>query len=210
MNKIFRKLQKIILNKIKGFKQDHKFRKQAKSTVELRRKKATDYERWSKPQELYVDWDERTAILGNMINQGAKVIEFGAGNMALKRFLPPSCSYTPSDIYKRDKEILVCDLNDKIEIDLSQYNTAVFSGVLEYVYDIDTVFNQIKSSIHFVVLSYACSDISNANRLKRGWLSDYSKIELENIIFKHNYEIECITTWRNQSIYSLVHKMNKG
>ncbi len=206
MNKIFRKLQNVILNKITGFKQDHKFRRQAKNTVELRKKKATDYDRWSKPEELYVDWDERTAILGKLINQGAKVIEFGAGNMALKRFLPPNCSYTPSDIYKKNEEILVCDLNYEINLDLSKYDTAVFSGVLEYVYDIDGVFRQLEKSVKNVILSYACSDISNADRLKRGWLSDYEKIELESVFWKYNYEITNYKEWRNQSLYSLEHK----
>jgi hypothetical protein len=206
MNKIFTKLRNVILNRIKGFKQDHKFRRQAKNTVELRKKKTTDYDRWSKPQELYEDWNERTAILGVFINQGAKVIEFGAGNMALKRFLPPSCSYTPSDIYKRNEEILVCDLNHLIKLDLSKYDTAVFSGVLEYVYDIDEVFRQLENSVKNVVLSYACSDISNANRLKRGWLSDYEKMELESVFWKYNYEISNYKEWKNQSIYSLEYK----
>ncbi len=211
MNKnIFRKIWNVATNKINDFKQELYFKKQAKNTLELRKVKETDFKRWAKTEELYSNWDERTAILAKLVKPESNIIEFGAGNLALKKFLSTTCSYTPSDIHKRSEETLLCDLNDKLEIDLSQYNTAVFSGVLEYVYDIDKVFDQIKSSIDFVVLSYACSDISNANRLKRGWLSDYSKIELENIISKHNYEIESITEWRNQSIYSLVHKMNKG
>jgi len=203
MKNILKRIQNIALNKIREFKEDRKYKKQAKNTLELRKAKLSDYERWKQTEELFVDWNQRTAILASMITQGANIIEFGAGNMALKNHLPPDCSYTPSDIYKRSERMLECDLNSRIEFELEPYDTAVFSGVFEYVYDVDKVFRQLIDSIDNVVLSYACSDISNADRLKSGWLSDYSKKELEDIFEKYSYKIVEYREWRNQSIFSL-------
>lgn len=203
MKNILNKIQNIILNKIREFKEDRKYKKQAKNTLELRKAKTSDYKRWKQKEELFVDWNQRTAILASMIREGANIIEFGAGNMALKNHLPPDCSYTPSDIFKRSEGMLVCDLNGKIEFNLAPFDTAVFSGVFEYVYNVDKVFRQLSESIDNVVLSYACSDISNANRLKSGWLSDYSKNELEGIFEKHSYQIVEYKEWRNQSIFNL-------
>ncbi len=203
MKYILNRIQNIILNKIREFKEDRKYKKQAKNTLGLRKAKISDYERWKETKELFVDWNQRTAILASMINQGANIIEFGAGNMALKNHLPPDCSYTPSDIYKRSEEMLECDLNERIEFDLARFDTAVFSGVFEYVYDLDEVFQQLSKSIDNIVFSYACKDISNANRLKSGWLSDYSKKEIEDIFKKYNYQIIEYKEWRNQSIFSL-------
>jgi hypothetical protein len=203
MKNILKRIQNIALNKIREFKEDRKYKRQAKNTLELRRSKISDYDRWKQTEELFVDWNQRTAILASMIVQGANIIEFGAGNMALKNSLPPDCNYTPSDIYARTSEILVCDLNENIPFDLTKYDTAVFSGVFEYVYDMDKVFRQLSDSIDNVVLSYACSDISNANRLKSGWLSDYSKKELEDIFEKYSYQIVEYKEWRNQSIFNL-------
>ncbi len=203
MKNILKRIQNIALNKIRELKEDRKYKKQAKNTLELRKAKLSDYERWKQTEELFVDWNQRTAILASMITQEANIIEFGAGNMALKNHLPPDCSYTPSDIYKRSEGMLECDLNSRIEFELEPYDTAVFSGVFEYVYDMDKVFQQLSDSIDNVVLSYACSDISNANRLKSGWLSDYSKKELEDIFEKYSYQIVEYKEWRNQSIFNL-------
>ncbi len=201
--KVLKQLRNVISNKIKDFRQDRHFKKQARRTLTLRKAKATDLERWGREQELYPDWDERTKILAGYIQPGARVVEFGAGNMALKAFLPKNCSYTPTDIYLRSEEFLQCDLNKKIELDLTGYDTAIISGVLEYVYDVEKVFKQIEPSIEYVILSYDCSDISNANRLKRGWLSDYTKTDLQAIFTNNNYEIVDEQEWRNQSIFFL-------
>jgi hypothetical protein len=138
-----------------------------------------------------------------MVKPNSLLIEFGAGNMCLRKMLPDGCTYTSSDIYARTPELLVCDLNENILLDLTKYDTAVFSGVFEYVYDVGEVFRQLSNSIDNVVLSYSCSDISNANRLKNGWLSDYSKKELEIIFKMHGYQIVEYKEWRNQSIYNL-------
>lgn len=200
---IFKKIWIVGSNKIKEFKQDLYYKKRAKETQALRRKRVSDLNRWKKPGELYSDWDERTQILAGFIKPGANIIEFGAGKMAIKKFLPSNCVYTASDIHKRADDVIICDLNNKISIDLTKYDTAVFSGVLEYVYDLESVFYQLADSIQNVVISYACSDISIANRLKKGWLSDYSKKDLETIFEKYQYEVIEYREWRNQSIYNL-------
>lgn len=203
MKYILKRFQIIFLNKIKEFKEFRKYKKQVKNTLDLRKAKISDYERWKQSNELYENWNERTSILASMISGGANIIEFGAGKMAIKNHLPPDCKYTPSDLHKRVEGMLECDLNGKIEFSLSPYDTAIFSGVLEYVYDVDKVFQQLNESIDNVVISYACRDISNANRLKSGWLSDYSKKELQIIFEKYNYQVVEYKEWRNQSIFSL-------
>ncbi|MDR5589712.1 hypothetical protein [Christiangramia sp. SM2212] len=198
-----RKIYHIFLNQIKKFRESKKYRRQAKKTFELRKAKLSDLDRWKQPEELYIEWNNRTAILASMINPGSNIIEFGAGNMDIKNSLPENCTYTPSDICKRSEDMLICDLNHQIEFNLEPYNTAIFSGVLEYVYDVDKVFRQISKSIDHVVLSYACSDICKNDRLRSGWLSDYAKNELEIIYEKYNYELVGYDEWRNQSIFNL-------
>ena len=172
-----------------------------KDNFELRLHGKSDVKRWKHDNELFQDWDERTLILGSFIPLENNVIEFGAGNMVLKTL--NFKSYTPTDIVKRNQEMLVCDLNEPIALDLSCYDTGVFSGVLEYVYNIDTVFNKISQDINQIVLSYCCSDIITLSRDKNGWLSDFTKGELEEIFEKYNYKIVDYSEWRNQSIYNL-------
>ena len=178
-----------------------------KNTIKLKNEKQSDINRWKNSNELFEDWDQRTSILGNYITPGSKVIEFGSGNMSLKKMLPKKCTYTPSDIVKRNEETIVCDLNEPISFDLSFYNTAVFSGVFEYVYDIDTVFKQLEKHIPHIILSYACSDICTHNRLINGWLSEFTEKQLLDIFAKYSYDVIDKQEWRKQTIFNLNKKV---
>lgn len=172
----------------------------------LRQTKSTDIQRWKKNSKLDSEWNERTALLGEFIPSNSHIIEFGAGAMFLKTHLTNYQSYTPADIVKRFEETIVCDLNQPIRFELSQYDVAVFSGVLEYVYDIDAVFQQLSSKVERIVLSYCVLDHFKNFRTQNGWLSDYTKAELEAIFEKNNYQILDYKEWRNQSLYHLILK----
>ena len=181
-----------------------KYREIAFKTIKLKKKNKSDIERWRKASELHENWDDRTRILASMIKPNSAVIEFGAGALSLKELIPETCSYTASDIVSRAPGVLVCDLNEGIPFELTPFDTAIFSGVLEYVFDIDKVFYQLNNSIDKILLSYACKEISNANRLRNGWLSDYSRMELEKIFKKYDYKVIDYREWKNQSIFNLI------
>jgi len=172
--------------------------------AKLRAEKKSDIYRWQNNQELFLDWDERTIILGSYLLPNAKIIEFGAGNMILKTHLQNYQSYTPSDIIQRFEETVICDLNKPINFSMELYNTVIFSGVLEYVYDIDFVFKELGPTVKQIVLSYCCADIVKLSRDKNGWLSDYTKNDLEEIFKKEGFKIENYAEWRNQSLYNLI------
>jgi len=205
------KLLKKMINYLKNIptrsKNLNRIKSIQKNTIKLKNEKQSDINRWKNSNELFEDWDQRTSILGNYITPGSKVIEFGSGNMSLKKMLPKNCTYTPSDIVKRTEETIVCDLNEPISFDLSLYNTAVFSGVFEYVYDIDTVFKQLEKHIPHIILSYACSDICTHNRLINGWLSEFTEKQLLDIFAKYSYDVIDKQEWRQQTIFNLNKKV---
>jgi hypothetical protein len=205
------KLLKKMINYLKNIptrrKNLNRIKSIQKNTIKLKNEKQSDINRWKNSNELFEDWDQRTSILGNYITPGSKVIEFGSGNMSLKKMLPKKCTYTPSDIVKRTEETIVCDLNEPISFDLSFYNTAVFSGVCEYVYDIDTVFKQLEKHVPHIILSYACSDICTHNRLINGWLSEFTEKQLLDIFAKYSYDVIDKQEWSQQTIFNLKKKV---
>lgn len=205
------KLLKKMINYLKNIptrrKNLNRIKSIQKNTIKLKKEKQSDINRWKNSNELFEDWNQRTSILGNYITPGSKVIEFGSGNMSLKKMLPENCVYTPSDIVKRTEETIVCDLNEPISFDLSFYNTAVFSGVFEYVYDIDTVFKQLEKHVPHIILSYACSDICTHNRLINGWLSGFTEKQLLDIFAKYSYDVIDKQEWRQQTIFNLNKKV---
>lgn len=200
-------MKALIRNVINFFRKVNNTSKAKNHEIEnalLRSEKKSDIKRWQKNSELYQDWDERTEILGSFILPNSNIIEFGAGNMFLKRHLNNYKTYTATDIVKRFEETIVYDLNNNATLDLSNYNVAVFSGVLEYVYDIDSIFSNLKKNCKQVVLSYCCSDLMSASRDKNGWLSDYTKEDLEEIFTKYGYKVNNYCEWKKQSIFNLL------
>jgi D-ribose pyranose/furanose isomerase RbsD len=201
------KLLKQICNYLKKSKKEVKEVSRAETiksnTVLLKSEKQSDINRWKDAKELFKDWNERTALLASYVKSNSAVIEFGAGNMSLRNLLHENCSYTPSDLVKRFEETVVCDLNLPISINLSSFDVAVFSGVLEYVYEIDAVFEQLQNNIHHVILSYACADICTHNRLGNGWLSDYTQDQLLAIFDRFGYQVVDKQEWRQQMIFNL-------
>lgn len=200
---IFSKAYIVFRNYLEEWKLNQEYKKRAKKTRYLRQVRKSDVDRWGKKEEFHKNWNERTAIIASMIPERSNVIEFGAGNMELRNLLSTGSTYTPADIIERNPGMIVCDLNEKINFNLKAYDTAVFSGVLEYVFDIETVISQLKDDIEHIVLSYACSDISHAPRLERGWLSDFTKAELEDIFQRNNFRMVEYQEWRKQSIFHL-------
>ena len=177
----------------------------SKKTETLRKQREADQERWSAESSLHYNWNERSAILGSYISPYSDIIEFGAGSMFLNSYLKNHRSYTATDLVKRDHESIVCDLNKPILLDLSLYNAAIMSGVLEYVFDIDCIFCALSiSNVKEIALSYSCSDIMTENRLANGWLSDYTKTDLIIIFEKYGYSILREESWKKQSLFHLV------
>jgi hypothetical protein len=115
----------------------------------------SDYQRWGDKQGLSPDWDSRTKQIANLISPGASVIEFGAGRLALKNFLPENCSYTPSDLVDRGHNTIICDLNSDTLPQFQLHDVAVFSGVLEYVNDLPKLILHLSNYVNVILAPYS-------------------------------------------------------
>ena len=169
----------------------------------------SDYGRWRDINRLLPDWDTRTEQIGALISPGASVIEFGAGRMALRSYLPAGCSYTPSDVVYRGEGTIICDLNAKELPALVHYDVAVFSGVLEYVNDIPRLASYLSKSVNEVIASYAVLELNRTGRRASGWVNDYTEAELTNIFHNEGFLCASRERWRNQQVYCFHKKPGK-
>lgn len=178
-------------------------RAKRKRIAVLRSRKMSDMERWLKSEELQTEWNSRTILLAEHVSKGASVIEFGAANGFLESYLGKKAAYQGVDIVARDRGFLVCDLNSQpITLDLSNYDTVILSGVLEYVYDISYVFNYFfEQGIDHLLISYACSDVCKQDRLLNGWLSDFTWLEINKNIVSSGFELEKNMDWKDQNLF---------
>lgn len=161
--------------------------------------------RWAKYESLHDDWDERTALIAGMIQPNSSILEFGAGKEHLRGFLPQGCDYHPSDIVARSEETLICDLNKTLPQLDRKWDYIIFSGVLEYIHDVQKVLNYVRANCNVCILSYAPTDCLECmiTRMRSGWVNHLSKNSFETIIKNAGFEIQEKRVWRGQDIYSL-------
>jgi pyruvyltransferase len=146
----------------------------------------TDYKRW---EAITDKWDDRNSTIGKIVDEGTSIIEFGAGNETMRDFIPKSCSYVGSDIYKRFPTTIVCDLNTNVFPDLSDFDTIIISGVLEYIY-VSHIERFLEYTKVFPIKTFICSYDHIADRQHNGWVNDLSKDELINMFRDYGYNLD--------------------
>lgn len=165
--------------------------------------KKSDIKRWGNKMSLHVAWDERTIMIAKLIPDNSSVLEFGAGRLILPKHLKQNCQYQPSDIVNRGGNTIICDLNtDFPELD-QVYSHIVFSGVLEYINNLQDLLTHLKRSGENIVASYATIDRipDYVTRRQSGWVNHYCDESLRELFARNGFEKTYSTTWNNQSIY---------
>ncbi len=125
--------------------------------------------------------------------------------MALKRYLPKGCRYTPSDIVDRGEGTIVCDLNRSGLPAFPRHDVIVFGGVLEYVYKIPELIKHLMVSCDSIIASYAITDVAGQRlalqRRKHGWVNDLSREEFIRIFSDCGFSCDRVLTWKDQFIF---------
>lgn len=149
-------------------------------------------------------WEDRTEQIAQLIQPGSSVLEFGADRMLLKKYLPEGCVYTPSDIIDRGCNTIICDLNADNLPDFPYHDVAIFSGVLEYICDIDRLISHLSKIVPKIITSYAVNDYPRLEkdfRKIQGWVNDYSRSEFKNIFLENGFCCDKIVRWEMQEIF---------
>lgn len=146
----------------------------AKLTEQLMREHGTDIGRWSRQENLATQWDARAAMAAEWIAENSRVLDIGAGAMALESVLPRGCAYQPVDVVERRPGCFVADLNQR-QFPPGTYDRITFLGVLEYVHDIDWPLQRAREAAPRMIVTY-CSDTGADVALRRGmgWVNDFT------------------------------------
>lgn len=161
--------------------------------------------RWGAQDSLRSEWNERTALMAGLIPENSTVLEYGAGNEHLRTRLPKGCTYQPSDIVARSEHTFVCDLNETFSALDRKWDVIVFSGVLEYIHDLQKLLNDVRGSCGTCILSYATTDALECmtTRMRSGWVNHLSAEALEAMIARAQFSITQKQQWNGQDIYVL-------
>ena len=103
---------------------------------------------WSK-------WEKRNKEIASLISKKcSSVMDFGAGNMQLRKFISSNVTYFPVDYIERCKDTIVCDFN-KHEFPKQKADCSVLSGCFEYIKDTEWFLNELNDSTNKeLIISY--------------------------------------------------------
>lgn len=165
----------------------------------------SDQARWSNLNNFNLAWDDRTKEIAALIPAGARVIEFGAGRMALKDLLPSGCRYVPTDVVGRPGLAFVYDLNAAYLPELEPHDVAVLGGVLEYVINIPRTVALLSNTCPSVIVAYCVakghSKKEKVWRRAKGWSSDLTEDDMEKVFLQHGYWLAEKYSWRETVIF---------
>ena len=166
--------------------------------------KQSDRHRWQQSKSLFTSWDQRTQRLASHIPPNSTVFEFGAARLVLREMLAEGCTYLHSDLVARAEGTLVADLNKDLP-EIPKVDYVVFSGVLEYLFEIEKVFLHLNSKTTCFLFSYATLDSfpNIAKRRENGWVSDLSVNDLEKIASKLGKNLVHFAAWKSQHLFKL-------
>lgn len=165
----------------------------AHTTELLLSARSSDGARWANPQELIAGAEERAAAAAKQVPGGSRVLDLGAGQMALRSYLSADCEYTPADLLARSPDCQVIDLNQQ-QFPTGQYDCVTVMDVLEYIHDAAWLLRRCREAAPRLILTYhARSGESIESRRQRGWFNDFALDGLSNLISQAGWQIESQT-----------------
>ena len=170
--------------------------------------KKNDLNRWAVVENIHSAWEGRTEQMAKLIPANFSVLEFGAGRMVLKKWLPPGCTYTPTDLVDRGEGTIVCDLNSGNLPTFKTHDIAVFSGVLEYVNDIPQLAIHLSKSVCSILASYATLERNESDRRSMGWVNDFSEKEFIDFFSAAGFVCSHKEDWMTQRIFLFKKRVN--
>lgn len=130
---------------------------------------------------------EKYAFVSQLINENEKnILELGAANCHLKKFLSPDVNYIPVDYIKYSDKHIVCDFNkhEFPDINIKSEDLCILMlGTFQYVTDWKWLLKKITDSCDTFICSH--NDIVRVNREFRR-----TGLTWNNAVFNHEIIIE--------------------
>lgn len=160
------------------------------------------FARWKNVDSHDNEWSERTHLISSWISPRSSALEFDCGREHLIQYLAENCTYQPSDIAERSEHTLFCDLNQEFPSSQQKSDTIAFSGVSEYIYDLEQL---LTNACRHFIMTYTCTDMVECitTRLRNGWSDYYIKSSIHEMIEPTEFRIIDTNRWRFQTLYHL-------
>jgi len=172
----------------------------------FKKRKVTDFKRWSEKHNLLSDWDNRTIFMTSLLRPKSSILDIGCGKQIAKQHLPDNCIYTPLDLISRSDDTIVHDFNSNKILELENiYDYSFCSGVVEYIHDLNFFLEQLCRFSENILLSYNTRTNSQSikERESLGWVNHLCDKSLLKLFKSKNLGIIRQTCFHHQLIFLL-------
>ncbi len=174
----------------------------AATTEMLIARKATDAARWADFEAMRDGAAERAALAAGWVEPGSRVLDIGAGVMALRNALPPDCVYAPADLLPFDPATVVIDLNAG-GFPEGAHDVVVMLDVLEFVHGVEGLLKRAASAAPRLIVSYRpASSMSIRERRARGYFNDRAAAEFEALLDTTGWRVQDCTDAQDLRVYN--------
>jgi FkbM family methyltransferase len=176
----------------------------AQTSALLLAARSSDGARWANPNELVPGAGERAAAAGPHIPPGSRVLDLGAGHMALKRLLPQGCHYTPADLLARSADCQVVDLNQQ-QFPAGEFDCIALLEVLEYIHDVPWLLRRCHDAAGRLIFTYhPHAGEALELRRQRGWFNDFDLAALTALVNQAGRRIHSQTAVGDATLFVCV------
>ncbi|MGF1641895.1 MAG: FkbM family methyltransferase [Rhodospirillales bacterium] len=161
----------------------------AATTALVIARKATDAARWADFEAMREGAAERVRLAAPLVAPASRVLDVGAGVMALRDRLPPDCRYVPSDLLPFDPATVVCDLNDGGFPD-GTFDVVVLLDIIEFVHDPVRVLCAAAVAPHLITSYRPADGDAPEERRRCGYVNDYTALEIEALLAQAGWRID--------------------
>lgn len=147
-------------------------------------------------------WEWRSEIIAKFIRPTDTVLDIGAGDQKLRRFVPPGCGYVPVDCVDDLPGTFLVDFNKEFRLPEAPFDVIVCAGFLEYLNDIPQFFTSLSKEApgKYVLFTYLLDDVKATRSTMKAHndLTDHNDVlELTRTYFSH---ID-VLAFRNRTVF---------
>jgi hypothetical protein len=108
---------------------------------------ATDFQVWRENAlSSQPGWETRAQAISHFIRPTDVVLDLGAGDQKLRKYLPAACRYLPVDCVGERANTFVVDFNKEFRLPEDDFNVIVSAGFLEYIADLPQFMSRLATA----------------------------------------------------------------
>ncbi|MGE0387129.1 MAG: FkbM family methyltransferase [Gammaproteobacteria bacterium] len=168
--------------------------------------RATDAGRWADPVNLPADAGARAARAARHVPAGSRVLDLGAGAMALRAAIAPDCGYQAVDLVARCADALVMDFNQGA-FPPGSWDCVAMLDLLAFLHAPGEFLVRARAAAPRLILTYPLlrdGDGDIERRRAQGWFNDFNREQLDALLAAAGWQVQSCEDGDAGALYACV------